>query len=162
MDNTKVIFLDVDGVLNDSRTPDRTPAGFIGIDRNKVTMLKRIVENTNAIIVLTSTWKSEWERNPSLRTEDGQYLDDMLSEQGLAIYDKTTDRISNRGYGINRWLFNHPEVESWVVLDDDVFMDYASMGVMPHLVQSTYHHPGGLTSELADQAIEKLNSTGIF
>lgn len=156
--HNKVIFLDIDGVLNDSRTPDRAPAGFIGIDRNKVALLKRIVENTNAIIVLTSTWKSEWERDPSLRSEDGQYLDDMLSEQGLTIYDKTADRVSNRGYGINRWLFDHPEVESWVVLDDDVFMDYSCMGIMPHLVKSVYRFPGGLTSELADQAIAKLNT----
>ena len=51
----KVIFLDVDGVLNDDYTADRSPAGFIGIDDGMVANLERIVRKTGAKIVLSSS-----------------------------------------------------------------------------------------------------------
>ena len=159
MNPSKVIFLDVDGVLNDGATEDRTPDGFIGLSDAMITNLERIVKETDAKVVLVSTWKSEWDQFPENRTPDGQYLDARLAQHNIVISDKTTDRVSNRGFGINRWLHAHPEVERWIVLDDDIFVDYACMGIMPHLIRTRYCY-GGLTYELADQAIAKLNDTG--
>lgn len=157
MNPSKVIFLDVDGVLNDGATEDRTPDGFVGLNDAMISNLKRIVKETNAKIVLVSTWKSEWDEFPQNRSVDGQYLDTRLTEHNIIISDKTVDRVSNRGYGIQNWLAKHPEVERWIVLDDDVFVDYAECGVMPNLVRTRYYY-GGLTSDLADQAIAKLNT----
>lgn len=155
MNPSKVIFLDVDGVLNDVATEDRTPDHFVGLSDVMIANLAHIVKETNAKVVLVSTWKSEWDQEPSNRTVDGQYLDTRLSEHGITISDKTTDYISDRGNGIASWLKDHPEVEQWVVLDDDVFFDYAECGIMPHLIR-TFYYCGGLTAELADQAIKKL------
>lgn len=157
MNPSKVIFLDVDGVLNDGTTEDRTPDGFVGLNDAMISNLERIVKETDAKIVLVSTWKSEWDEFPQNRTADGQYLDARLTEHNVIISDKTVDRVSNRGYGIQNWLAKHPEVEKWIVLDDDVFVDYAECGVMPNLVRTRYCY-GGLTSNLADQAIAKLNT----
>ena len=38
----KVIFLDIDGVLNDAYTDAKSPNGFIGLDDNKIECLKEI------------------------------------------------------------------------------------------------------------------------
>ena len=61
MDNkkSKYIFLDVDGVLNNSKTEDRVK-GFLGLNGNLVKRLKKIVDATGAEIYLISTWKERW------------------------------------------------------------------------------------------------------
>ena len=54
----KVIFLDIDGVLNNEYSKTRAPSGVIGIDGDKVKRLRKIVESTGAKLVLTSSWKT--------------------------------------------------------------------------------------------------------
>ena len=55
----KIIFLDVDGVLNSNKTED-VFRGFIGLDYSCIRLLKEIVDATSAEIVLVSRWKSRW------------------------------------------------------------------------------------------------------
>ena len=52
-----VVFLDIDGVLNDDNTTEKTPQGFIGIDDEKVIFLKKICDKLKATIVLSSDWR---------------------------------------------------------------------------------------------------------
>ena len=151
----KIIFLDIDGVLNTSETKDLTPSGWLGISGNLVDNLARIVKNTGAKIVLTSTWKKEWNKDRSLCSCDGKYLDDMLKQHGLSIYDKIADHNWFRGHYILEWLYEHDDVESFVIIDDDTF-DFDKSGLMP-LVVKTEFYIGGLTETLADAAIEILN-----
>ena len=157
MSINKVIFLDVDGVLNDRFTEDRSPDGFIGLNHTMVDHLKAIVDQTGASVVLTSTWKEEWDVDPNNRSKDGEYLHDTLLRHGIKIVDKTVDNTADRGHGIVRYLEAHPKIEKWVVLDDDVFHDFKECGIMNHLVRTRYGF-GGLTYELAKQAIFKLNA----
>ena len=49
----KVIFLDVDGVLNDMNSKSRVSPMIVGIDKAHVRLLKYIVDQTGAGIVLT-------------------------------------------------------------------------------------------------------------
>jgi hypothetical protein len=55
----KAIFLDIDGVLNTMYTEGRVTGSklIIGIEDRFVELLKQIVDATDAVIVLTSTWK---------------------------------------------------------------------------------------------------------
>lgn len=154
----KIIFLDIDGVLNDATTDEYTPAGFMGIDGYKVKLLRQIVEATGASIILTSTWKTEWSKYKEFLARDGAYLNSMLAEEGLRILDKTTDQVINRGAGIMRWLNEHPGIESWVVVDDDVFPDFKEQGILPHLVKTSFYL--GLTQEHVEQCIKILNDGG--
>lgn len=152
----KVIFLDIDGVLNCDATNDRAPSGCIGIDDSKVSLLAKIVERTGAIIVLTSTWKSEWSREPDFCSKDCAYLNQKLSAVGLTIAAKTSDQVVNRGSGISAWLSNKPDVDGWVVLDDDIFADYHRYGIMQHLVHTKYRD-GGLRLAHIEEAVRILN-----
>lgn len=152
----KIIFLDVDGVLNFAMTEARAPSGCLGIASQPLKNLRNIVKATGAYIVLTSTWKQDWDFNEENCPPDGQYLVRRLKREGLHILDKTDDKILDRGQGIVDWLTRHKGVESWVAIDDEVFPDYEACGIMPHLIQTSFGGDG-LNELLAAQAINELN-----
>lgn len=154
----KVIFLDVDGVLNWHGSKSRC-AGYKGIDDDKVKLLKEIVIKTNAKIVLCSSWKEFWwPIEKECQDEFANYLDRKLKKQNLYIFDRTYDLGWNRGEGICNWLENK-NVESWIVLDDEIFDDYERFGIMSHLVKTEFYEKdgGGLKPEHVEKAIKLLN-----
>ena len=151
----KLIFLDIDGVLNCMGSKSRCE-GFIGIDNDKVKRLKQIVNKTNAKIVLTSTWKRHWHKNADLNDYSGNYLNRKFKKQSLRIMDKTTDDSIHRGTGIIDYINNfHTDVESWIVLDDEYFPDYKELGILDHMVKTEFIK--GLQERHVDLAIELLN-----
>ena len=155
----KVIFLDIDGVLNEENSRSRC-CGYKGIDDKKVGNLAKIVKATGAEIVLISTWKDDW-RKTDKRHQGmmANYLDRKLAKQGLTVWDKTesVDKSSgfhlSRGEGILQYLSTH-SVEKYVILDDFQF-DYDGCGLTENYVKTDYEN-GGLTEELAGKAIEVL------
>ena len=150
----KVIFLDVDGVLNCKGTEARC-GHYLGIDDNKVQRLRRIVEATGAKIVLVSTWKDGCEHKED-QDALANYLDRKLRATGLRILDKTEDKDHDRGAGILHWMDGHP-VESFVILDDCLF-DYRETGILPYRVETTEDaDDGGRREEHVQRAIEILN-----
>lgn len=151
----KIIFLDIDGVLNCQKSQSKC-GGLIGIDDKKVKVLRKIVESTNAKIVLCSSWKSGWEYNKDDQMEHANYLDRKLKRENLYILDKTIDKGSNRGEGIFNWLKNK-NIEAWVVIDDEKFADYDEFGITDHLVKTSFYDDnGGLQEEHIDKAIDLL------
>ena len=52
----KVIFLDIDGVLNCRKTPNPRKLPYI-VDPKLLKRFKRLVERTGAKVVLASTWR---------------------------------------------------------------------------------------------------------
>ena len=119
----KVIFLDIDGVVNCMYTKQRL-RGIIFVDPRKIQLVKGIVDATGALIVLTSTWRSGWydidNHVNSQNATDFISLRDEFNKVGLDFFDKT--ERSNDGYRgkeISMWLENHPEVTNYVIIDDD-------------------------------------------
>lgn len=159
----KIIFLDVDGVLNCSNSKTRSPSGFIGVDDEKVLTLREIVRQTGAKIVLTSTWKKGWSPDRDLQSPDARYLSSKLFRKGLIIFDKTDDLGDPelRGTGIVRWLQAHPPVTSWLVLDDDIFPDYDENGILSHLVHTGFFL-GGLDKSMIPACVGILNGESIL
>lgn len=151
----KVIFLDVDGVLNCETTTDSV-GHYIGIEDGKIRLLAKIVRNTNADIVLTSTWKEFWyreENKKALQDDLANHLEDKLHTYGLYVLDKTEDRAFDRGEGILRWNREH-DVKQFVILDDNLF-DFLEAGLGEHLIRTNCSV--GLMAEDADRAIQLLN-----
>lgn len=161
MEGPKVIFLDVDGVLNCHSTKDSC-GGYIGIDDKKVALLKEIVDATGAIIILVSSWKEWWTNNPRYKPnqyEMATYLDEKLAEQGLIIRDKTRDGNSFiRGKGILRFIEMQKEIgidiRKYVILDDEMF-DYLETKMTRHLIRTSFEQ-NGLEKKHVRKAIEKL------
>lgn len=150
MDAIKVIFLDIDGVLNDNHTKSTTGMGFKFIDTSKILRLKSIVAATGAKIVLSSDWR--YDREDPLLNGDFLELRERLAKHGLTFYDFTPEiDWDSRGLEIQTWLDAHPQVSRFVILDDRDDME-PNMG---HLIQTTMRH--GLTERLAERAIAFLN-----
>lgn len=123
--NSFVVFLDVDGVLNTTTTVQHTPDGYTGIDDSRVEMLANAIKKFGeADIILSSDWK-EMEQTD----DDYRYLVSKLEKYELSISGHTQDRKHNRGEGIIRYLESHPEIEEYVILDDNKFdfQDYMQL-----------------------------------
>lgn len=150
----KIIFLDIDGVLN-YQASEAVYRGGIGISRDNVEVLRYIVEQTGAEIVLTSTWKKWWEKSNN-KHPSGAYIDKMLGESGIKVYDKTPGSVVERGQGIDEYLKTH-KVDSWIVIDDEIFPDFEQFGILPRLVKPSFYR-AGLTMLHAEQAVELLNN----
>lgn len=151
-----VIFLDIDGVLNCADTREKEPRGCIGICDELVALLAEIVQETRAKLVLTSTWQQDWDSVSPNAT--GKYLNQKLAAQGLEIADKTGKWSAyDRGEGIRDWLKKHPGVKKWVVLDDEIYWDFDSQGILPHLIQTDFYD-GGLQPKHVKKVITMLKS----
>lgn len=161
----KIVFLDIDGVLNWYHSKSHNGL-YLGIDSARIKRLARIVEATGAAIVLTTTWKDFYEIGAyKQHTETGKYMNNKFRKVGLKIYDKTTDIAgwAYRGAGIKVWLDSHPEVKEFIILDDEIFKDYETYNYLPRMIKTMYKlEPdqekfAGLTDNLVEKAIDILN-----
>ena len=101
----KVIFLDIDGVLNYmdfwyKRRLEFEKTGKFGpsFDEEKIKILSEIVSETGAKIVLSSTWRGGFVKDkvkdklvPKPNFEDCIELNLAFEKYNLEIYDRTTD-----------------------------------------------------------------------
>jgi hypothetical protein len=100
----KVLFLDVDGVLNSADTIRRYA---MGIDPLLALLVKRVIVTTGSEIVLSSSWRL---------IDRGR---ELVDQQVGKFVDVTPDLRGLRGDEIKAWLTMHPEVEKYAILDDD-------------------------------------------
>jgi len=114
--NYKVLFLDIDGVLNSKLYYKYIykPEEGSRFDPYCVILVKRLVEEFSLKIVISSTW-----RNGSVNR-----LMKELNEHNMIEYlhdDWHTPfvRRASRGSEINLWLDSHPEVKDYLILDDN-------------------------------------------
>lgn len=151
----KLLFLDVDGVLNcQSDWTGPHADNFATLDPAKCDRLAKIVRETGATVVLSSTWRLF--PGPAL-----EKLTAWLLERGVAIHSHTLDLTREFGHGmirgheIARWMasnaakFPNPR---FVILDDDSDMNKDQL---PFFVQTNFKT--GLTDELTNKAISILN-----
>ena len=119
-DMEKYIFLDFDGVIN-------TPKGKF--DKNAVTNLRRLLERTDAKVVISSTWRLQgmeyiqqlWQEHhmpgevigltPSCNSTNFSNVDGQEEWQGLH---------GCKGLEIAEWLrLNAKEPYQYIILDDE-------------------------------------------
>lgn len=149
----KVIFLDIDGVLNSDIWYQMRSERCEEIDMVTLPYLKWIVVETGAKIVLSSSWRKLGKQNP-----DYLELLRILDTYGLEIFSETPHHSRYgkwRGNEIMEWIDSRGgEVESIVILDDDSDM----CELMPFLVHLNWRKDRGLGKKHAEAAIELLNS----
>lgn len=158
----KIIFLDVDGVLNCRGTKARCE-GFTGIDKKKVALLKQIIDSTDAKVVLSSTWRLGYVKSYDGYNEmqhSRKYLERKLREQDIFVYDVTPDH-GKMGYHrpeeIYDWLNQHDDVTNIVIMDDEDFL-WSEHNMDMYWVESSYVDcNGGINQEHVDKAIHILN-----
>lgn len=101
-----IIFLDIDGVLN--RSSRSGPSKSHVIEPDLLARFRSLVASTDPYVVLASTW----------RHEPGGVQE--ARDRGVPFEDVLPDlRPQSRGKEIKAWLAEHPNVERFVILDDD-------------------------------------------
>lgn len=151
----RVIFLDVDGVLNSSETRAKID-GLKGVSKQNLRILRHIVARTQAKIVLTSAWNINFDEKLVPTTKAGMYLYRRLWENNLWIYDKVNDYGGNREQAVAEYVKKHNNLTDWVIIDDTHYGDYEKLNPK-HIV---YTSPVlGLTKASATEAIVKLGCT---
>ena len=112
MSDLKVIFLDFDGVLNSECCNDG-----VTLLPSKLELLRKLVDATNARIVLSTSWREHWSKDPKQCDSTGATMDLIFNVHGLRIFDKTPMLPEGREAEIKAWLDQHSP-ENYVVLDD--------------------------------------------
>ena len=107
MRGVRVIFLDIDGVLNCKKTANPRDLPYI-IDSRLLRIFLRMVGRTWAKVVLISDWRHDPAGLFSARYWGIPYVD---------IVPYLPKR--SRGEQILLWLRKHPRVTRYVVIDDD-------------------------------------------
>jgi len=115
----KVIFLDKDGVLNSDEYFDKIEKLNVegiesDVDVEKVKLLKEAVDTTGAKVVLTASARY---------TKNAQFLIQLLREHQI-LPDLTPFIDNKRGLEIKQYLSEHPDIEDFVILDDEIFDSY--------------------------------------
>lgn len=121
----RVIFLDIDGVLNNESHIVKLVELLgneqylqllkdieeIPFDYRSCKLLQELINETNAEIILSSTWRI----SPILIELIEKYA-------GIKIKDKTPRLNTIRGKEIKSYLDSHKEITNYVILDDDTDM----------------------------------------
>ena len=158
----KVIFLDVDGVLNSKEFFKNNQNEVV--DRTNVKTIRNIIDKTGAIIVMSSGWKLWFDENMMPKHQYSQVLYDIFCEFGIGFFDKTPDfsteeiRITKtfshvKAEEIIAWLGEHKDVSRYAVLDD---LDLRNEEINSHLVRA--NALVGITEENGKRVIDMLNS----
>ena len=159
----KIIFLDIDGVLNDINDMKNN----IGISKKlfsrfypkldydkekeytslnfsleKIEILKEVIRKTSARIVLTSSWRS-------------LIVVDALISKGLPVIDMTPYLNQNRGKEIKEYLkYNH--CFSFCIIDDEM-CDYEQEELTQYLVKTDGYNYNGLSYEHIEEITKILS-----
>lgn len=149
----KVIFLDIDGVLNSRSSIKDNHEKGIPVSKTTdphiihVSLLNSILKETGAKIVLSAT-----KRILLTEEEVKKYLKDYGVEcECIGCTPIHRDRY--RGREILQYLHDHPEIDIYIVIDDG-FADLDC--IKDRLVRTNNIY--GLTETEARKAIELLNS----
>ena len=154
----KIIFLDFDGVmdtayydhmLSKQGLPGNDPYGTV-FDPNCVHNLRRIIDNTGADIVVSSSWKHFMTYKEFLEMWDARGLPGFVTD-----VTPIPDMRRNRGDEIDAWL-NECNVECQYVIIDDLDGSNFNEHQIPRLLVVNPFF--GLDEDTAERAIYLLNN----
>jgi hypothetical protein len=139
----KVIFLDIDGVLNCKTTPNPRRFPYI-VDKRLLRRFKTLLDHTGAKVVLTSSWRID----PA-----GLFA---AKHWGVPFIDICPDMPkSPRHKEVLAWLKRHPKVTRFAVIDDEddeldelpLFQPSAVTGLTPKIAKGVKNYLIGKTDE---------------
>lgn len=134
----KILFLDIDGVVNCVTTTQRH-GPFVGIDPIMADRVRRIIAETGCEVVLSSSWRITEDSRAEVLDKVCSFMDVTPNGKGL----------TDRGCEVIAWLEQHPEISKYAILDDN--SDFHSEQPLFKTSWSL-----GLTDEIADEVIAHL------
>jgi len=151
----KILFTDIDGVLNNKTLWHQTFNDGEGIENpanylspKMIDILNRIIESTDCDVVISSSWRTEYSLNN---------LKKYMVDKGFLYPNKIIDVTPNisatkREYEVSVWLLRKT-LKAYAILDD---VCYGFEEVHPNQFIRT-DSVFGLTESDADKVIKILN-----
>lgn len=173
----RIVFLDCDGVLNNSHTSTHIPnTCYVGLDDALMKNFKILMDKSNeeeeTKIVLSSSWRKNLVKSKSNNEDYDEggddtlkYLKEELAKYDLEIFDYTPyfkgkfieekQRKAGRGDEILDWLNNHKDlnITNYLILDDDEHYGFDMDAIWPHWIGTSFYCFSGLGG-LKDYYIE--------
>lgn len=114
----KVIFLDIDGVLNKHNwSQNKTP----WMEDSKVELIGRLCKDTGAKVVLASNWRETWLEPMFYENETTAiYRGHKLFKKNNIEVVGITGRGENRSEEIKQYLKDNPNITNYVSIDDTI------------------------------------------
>lgn len=149
-----IIFLDIDGVLNNSKYRGDSIHDHKGWDQNCLNALEYIINNVEKLgFVLSSTWRMLY----TLKEMEQMFIErigyspnfvgitplNSKPDQSSGIYISVT-----RGQEIAEWLADN-DIDDYIIIDDDRDM---LPNQLCHFVKTSFH--SGLTMEHARRIVK--------
>lgn len=169
----KIIFLDIDGVLNTTNTfrlrkeeYKKTGKYRLAIDEYRVGYLKRIIDECDAKIVLTSAWRRDFIKKGDKIIpveENAQKLQELFLKYGIEIYDivSVDSADKKREQQIKEWLEKRDDIENYIIIDDELcaYKDLADRVIKTKFMNSNVLDENGLglSENHIETAINLLN-----
>lgn len=157
----KILFLDIDGVLNSEQTHRKDPAQYFPIDPYMAFLVGKIQLDTDCVIVLSSSWRHSDEgvaeiekrvgkvfgKTPDLRSPAirGDEIKAWMDEWGKGCFPNPPQQTES---GL---VYNIP-IKTYAILDDDDDMCPEQFG---NFFKTSWKE--GLTKDIADKIITHLN-----
>jgi len=148
-----LILLDIDGVMvpaNSWKKPEFHDDGFPMFNSRSVSALQKIISETGASLLLTTSHKSkyniaQWRNIFKSRGIKAKHIQSLSSN---SLHSSRKDEI------LNWYNAEHIPNEEFVIIDDDKLLNGLPINIKNNLVLTS---PSiGLTEELAENAISIL------
>lgn len=147
----KVLFLDIDGVINSERTCELHhgyPHSFGDHDMKRfdpvaIGLIRRVLEETESVVVVSSTWRMHYS------------CEEISEGLGIPVLDRTCTGKGLRGEEVKQWLDENTEkhsVTKYAIIDDNSdFLEEQK----PFFVQTDYRN--GLMYQDFEKLFELLS-----
>ena len=123
----KIIFLDFDGVLNhelfyrglsSQEYPRLNGRPYSEIDTNSVNILNRLIQETGAKVVVSSTWRRSYDKNQLQKIlNKHNFIGEVIDTTPILNFEGAV-----RGNEVKVWLeknYSHDKRCAYICLDDD-------------------------------------------
>lgn len=152
-----LILLDIDGVMVQAASWKRVEIlndGFTSFNARAVSVLQKIISETGASIVLTTSHKYKYNLDQ---------WKDIFATRGInANIDRLEDNLTylNRKEEILRWFSINNDVDDFVIIDDDKSLNGLPSNLKQKLVQTSPMI--GLTEEHIEQTFKIFESSLVY
>lgn len=153
-----LILLDIDGVMvpaNSWKKPEFLADGFPAFSNKSTIALQKIISETKADIILTTSHKSNYE----IKEWENIFRNRNIKVNNISRLPENKNYLSRKEEIIN-W-FNSIEIhEDFIIIDDD-----KSLNSLPEFLKNRFIQPSslvGLTDELADEALRIIEKEMSF
>ena len=139
-----VIFLDVDGVLNDAETLFYTQNHrLVDISEQKLFLFGTLCKEYNCKVVISSSWRYGMDPNTleCRKGSDAYNLMEALKRVNVEVIGRTEEtRSGDRGFEINKYIKDHLSKDDKILIldDEDVTTDYMKILLHPELKDLQY------------------------